>query len=84
MGTRGFLVSSRGRPLAVTRVRVGARGRDGDHHCRNTGWWSSPWLKTGPSRPDRLDTHGGRRHETADQYEPVEWRAAMRDWDLTR
>jgi len=82
--TRGFQVSSRGRPSAVTRVRVGARGRGGNHHFRTTGRWSSRWVKTGPSRPDRMDTPGGRRHETADQYESVGLRAAKRDGDLTR
>jgi len=81
-GTRGFQVSSRGRPSAVTRVRVGARGRGGDHHCRTKGRWSSPRLKTGPSRPDRMDTRGGRRHETADQHEPVGLRAARREEHL--
>jgi len=67
-----------------TRVRVGARVRGGDHHCRTTGRWSSPCLETWSSRPDRTDTPGGRWHETADQYEPVGLRAARRYGDLTR
>jgi len=82
-GTRGFQVSSRGKPSAGTRVRVGARGRGGDHHCRTTGRWSSPWLETGSTRPDRMDTPGGRWHETADQYEQVGLRAARWYGDLT-
>jgi len=42
VGTRGFQVSRRGNSSSGTRVRVGARGRGCDHHCRTAGWWLSP------------------------------------------